>query len=65
MKKQSPQTVLITQPSKLTSARGEKISAVEGMSLSARMRAVLTQSKDKSGDERRALVRQQFTKVKT
>ncbi len=65
MKKQPSQTGRITQPSKLTSARGEKISAVEGMSLSARMRAVLTQSEDKSGDERRALVRQQFVKVKT
>ncbi|PYE25689.1 hypothetical protein C8J32_1035 [Rhizobium sp. PP-CC-3A-592] len=65
MKKQPSQTGRITQPSKLTSARGEKISAVEGMSLSARMRAVLNQSQDNSGDERRALVCQQFIKVKT
>lgn len=64
MKKQSKAGEVI-QPNKLTSSRGEKISAVEGMSLTARMRAVLVQSQGKSGDERRALVRAQLSKTKS
>lgn len=42
----------------LTSERGEKISAVEGLTLSPRMAAVLRQGATQglSGDERRALV---------
>lgn len=42
----------------LTSARGEKISAVEGMALSGRMAAALNQgtAQGLSGDERRAMV---------
>ncbi|MGV1849229.1 MULTISPECIES: hypothetical protein [Rhizobium] len=64
MKKHSTLSSQVIQPSKLTSSRGEKISAVEGMNLSPRMRAILAQSQGKSGDERRALVRAQFTKIK-
>ena len=45
---------------RLTRARGEKISAVEGLSLSPRMRRLLDQTEGKSGDERRALIRAQF-----
>lgn len=42
----------------LTSARGEKISAVEGLTLSGRMTAALNQgaAQGLSGDERRAMV---------
>jgi len=42
----------------LTSERGEKISAVEGLTLSPRMAATLRQgaAQGLSGDERRALV---------
>lgn len=42
----------------LTSERGEKISAVEGLTLSPRMAATLRQAAAQglSGDERRALV---------
>ena len=45
----------------LSSDRAEKISAVEGMHLSERMRAVLERSSREglSGDERRALIRKQ------
>lgn len=46
---------------RLTSIRGERISAVEGLRLTPRMRAVLDMSKDKSGEERRALIKAQFT----
>ncbi|WFU07540.1 hypothetical protein QA648_36805 (plasmid) [Rhizobium sp. CB3171] len=48
------------KPVRLTSARGEKISAVEGLHLTPRMRTVLELSKDKSGDERRKLIKAQF-----
>lgn len=42
----------------LTSARGEKISAVEGLTLSGRMAAALSQgtAQGLSGDQRRAMV---------
>lgn len=46
----------------LTRARGEKISAVEGLTLTPRMRAVLDLTQGKSGDERRRLIREQFAK---
>ncbi|MQW85972.1 hypothetical protein [Sinorhizobium saheli] len=45
---------------RLTSRRGEKISAVEGLTLTPRMRAVLDMTKDKPGDERRRLIKAQF-----
>ena len=64
MEKQSSTAASSNQPRKLTSTRGEKISAVEGMVLTPRMRTVLAQSQGKSGDERRALVRKQFAKTK-
>lgn len=46
----------------LTRDRGEKISAVEGLKLSPRMRAILRDSDAKglSGDERRALILKQL-----
>jgi hypothetical protein len=47
--------------SSLTRKRGEKISAVEGLKLTPRMQALLDLTKDKSGDERRQLIRAQFT----
>lgn len=46
---------------RLTSSRGEKISAVEGMVLTPRMRHVLEQTKDCPGEERRERIRAQFT----
>jgi hypothetical protein len=48
----------------LSSRRGEKISAVEGMVLSSRMRKILSESRESglTGDERRALVKQQVSK---
>jgi hypothetical protein len=51
---------LLQQPGKLTSERGEKISEVEGVTLSPRMRTALEMSKGQSGEERRALIRAQF-----
>jgi hypothetical protein len=44
----------------LTSQRGEKISAVEGLTLTPRMRELLEQTKDRPGEERRALIRAKF-----
>ncbi|MBZ9772812.1 hypothetical protein [Mesorhizobium sp. CO1-1-8] len=50
----------------LTSARGEKISAVEGMKLSPRMSEVLRQGVQRglSGDERRSLIKEEIRKKK-
>jgi hypothetical protein len=47
---------------KLTRSRAEKISAVEGMTLSSRMNRVFTQADQRGlgGDERRALIKAQF-----
>lgn len=48
----------------LSSSRGEKISAVEGMKLSPRMDTLLktTAGRGLSGDERRALIKEQVRK---
>lgn len=48
----------------LSSKRGERISAVEGLQLSARMRHVIvtTASRGLSGDERRTLIKEQIRK---
>lgn len=48
----------------LTSGRGEKISAVEGMRLSDRMRQILMRSASEglSGDERRSLINEEIRK---
>ncbi|TPK67546.1 hypothetical protein FJ930_23155 [Mesorhizobium sp. B2-4-15] len=50
----------------LTRARGEKISAVEGMKLSPRMSEVLSQGARHglSGDERRSLIKEEIRKKK-
>lgn len=48
----------------LTSTRGEKISAVEGMKLTPRMATALAESRGKTGDERRTLVKEQLAKTK-
>ncbi|ESY25679.1 hypothetical protein X750_02770 [Mesorhizobium sp. LNJC394B00] len=50
----------------LTSGRGEKISAVEGLKLSQRMGFILKESRERglSGDERRALIKDQVTRKK-
>ena len=67
MKNTGRSTLQKLQPGKLTRSRGEKISAVEGLVLSRRMRDILTQSERNglSGDERRALIRAAFTSKKT
>lgn len=48
----------------LTSSRGEKISAVEGLKLSPRMGEILKHSASRglSGDERRALIKEKVRK---
>ncbi|TRC95480.1 hypothetical protein FJV77_16100 [Mesorhizobium sp. WSM4306] len=50
----------------LTSDKGEKISAVEGLKLSQRMGAILRDSRARglSGDERRTLIREQASSKK-
>jgi hypothetical protein len=48
----------------LTSTRGERISAVEGMKLTPRMATALAESRGKTGDERRTLVKEQLAKTK-
>ena len=62
MKKSPSSSTPVKQPGKLTSARGEKISAVEGLTLSPRMRTVLETTEGQSGDQRRAQIRAQFGK---
>lgn len=52
----------IVKTGRLTSSRGEKISAVEGLVHTARMRALLDAAKDETGEERRRLIRAQFIK---
>lgn len=48
----------------LSSRKGERISAVEGLKLSPRMAAVLDESRELglNGDERRTLVKKQISK---
>lgn len=50
----------------LSSDRGEKISAVEGMKLSPRMGTILKESRERglSGDEHRTLIREQAHRKK-
>lgn len=50
----------------LTRARGEKISAVEGLKLSPRMAQILNHSMRQglSGDERRSLIKEEIRKKK-
>ncbi|MDX8531365.1 hypothetical protein RFM41_04000 [Mesorhizobium sp. VK25A] len=50
----------------LTSDRGEKISAVEGLKLSRRMAKILKESRARglTGDERRALIKEQASRKK-
>ena len=47
---------------RLTQARAEKISAVEGLVLSPRMRELLARTEDQSAEERRKAVRAQFAR---
>ena len=47
---------------RLTQARAEKISAVEGLTLTSRMRDVLAATKDQPADERRRAIRAQFVR---
>ncbi|MXN54215.1 hypothetical protein GR158_24245 [Shinella sp. AETb1-6] len=60
MNTKAPKRIRITKPGRLTRSRGEKISAVEGLALTPRMRTLLDATKDKSGEERRQLIRAQF-----
>ena len=50
---------------RLTQVRAEKISAVEGMVLSPRMRKVLDQTKDEPAEVRRRAIRAQFSQKHT
>lgn len=65
MKKLSSKPSKLKSPGPLTSSRGEKIAAVEGLSLTPRMKAALTMTAGKSGDERRAVVKAQFAKKRS
>ncbi|MDF1634730.1 hypothetical protein [Mycoplana sp. MJR14] len=47
---------------RLTQTRAEKISAVEGLVLSPRMRELLARTEDQSAEERRKAVRAQFAR---
>lgn len=62
MKKRSANRVVKVKPGRLTRERAEKINAVEGLSLTPRMKRILDVSAGKSADEQRALVRAQFAK---
>ncbi|MGO4440509.1 hypothetical protein [Rhizobium sp. RAF56] len=45
---------------RLTQVRAEKISAIEGLVLSPRMRKILAQTKDQPAEEGRRAIRAQF-----
>lgn len=62
MKKRAAPFVMKSKLGQLTRERAEKISAVEGLALSPRMKRLLDMSAGKTAEERRALVRQQFAK---
>ena len=47
---------------RLTQARAEKISAVEGLVLSPRMRKVLAETADQPAEARREAIRAQFVR---
>lgn len=50
-----------TEPCLLSQAVGEKISAVEGLRLTPRMQALLADTKNLSGDERRRRIQHMLT----
>lgn len=58
----TPKPVRITKADRLTQSRAEKISAVEGLVLSPRMRKLLAQMKDQPAEERRQAIRAQFAR---
>lgn len=60
MKCKAPQLTRNAKTGRLTRPRAEKISAVEGMVLTTRMRKLLDKTKDQSGEERRQAIRAQF-----
>lgn len=62
MKKRSANYVMKLKQGRLTRERAEKISAVEGLALTPRMKRLLDLAAGKSADEQRALVRAQFAK---
>lgn len=57
----TPQLTCNAKTGRLTQVRAEKISAVEGMVLSPRMRKILDQTKDQPAEARRRAIRAQFT----
>jgi hypothetical protein len=57
----TPQLTRDAKIGRLTQVRAEKISAVEGMVLSPRMRKILDQSKDQPSEALRRAVRAQFS----
>lgn len=59
MKSSQATAVRARSVGKLTRSRGEKISAVEGLELTPRMRSILARP-GLTGDQRRALIRAAF-----
>ncbi|MBY2927053.1 hypothetical protein HFO74_35775 [Rhizobium laguerreae] len=58
----TPQLTRDAKTGRLAQARAEKISAVERMVLSPRMRKILAQIKDQPAEERRQAIRAQFAR---
>ncbi|WP_333630725.1 hypothetical protein [Agrobacterium cavarae] len=62
MTSKKPQMTRVAKIGRLTQSCAEKISAVEGLVLSPRMRRVLAITKDQPAEERRQAVRAQFAR---
>jgi hypothetical protein len=62
MESSAPKIIRNAVSGRFSRQRGEKISAVEGLKLTPRMQRLLDQTADKSGDERREMIKAQFVK---
>ncbi|MBB3356023.1 hypothetical protein FHT70_005996 [Rhizobium sp. BK049] len=58
----TPKLTRNAKTGRLSQARAEKISAVEGLALTPRMRKILAQTKDQPAEERRQAIRAQFAR---
>lgn len=58
----TPKLTRNAKTGRLSQARAEKISAVEGLALTPRMRKILAQTKDQPAEERRQAIRAPFTR---
>ncbi|WP_416798172.1 hypothetical protein [Ciceribacter azotifigens] len=63
MMNRSANSMMKLKPGRLTRERAEKITSVEGLALTPRIKRILDAASGKTADEQRALVRAQFAKI--